>query len=313
MDGSFFSIRPVRLWDLPRLTRMAYANMTGVDVEFTRAARHPLARLVGHIILPVYLLTAGEGYKAVANGEIVGCAYVHMRELSGVAFNVNVNRPYRRRGVGRALMRHIEERVQRSGLRWVALQVDRENRPAERLYESLDYRAYHPDYLRAERSITLLPPRLEMVTLGALSLHEGKSLFREYAALERREGDAWAATVINHDFADMPPSGGTFWRCLHGGEEIGCGWEKHSGDSVKVILLLKPAYWNQPMVTRGLLRLFQAQRGGQPASLEVHFGSSRHHNSAAPQLLELGFENRRQAQILMLKALEKQQLERRQR
>ena len=305
MDDTYFSIRPVRIWDLPRLTQMAYANMTGVDAEFTRFARRPLARVLGRVLLPLYLLTAGKGYKAVANKEIVGCAYVHMRKLSGVAFNVNVNRPYRRQGIGRALMGHVEERVQHSGRRWVALQVDRDNRPAECLYESLDYRAYHPDYLRAEQGITLLPPRLEMVTLSAVGLHEGRSLFREYAMLERREGDAWAATVINHDFADTPPTGGTFWRCLHSGEEIGCSWQNHNQESAKVVLLLKPNCWNQPMVTRGLLRLLQAQRGGQPTSLEVHFGSSRHYHSAAPGLMELGFENRRQAQILMLKALGK--------
>ena len=74
MDGPAFSIRPVRLWDLPTLTQMAYANMTGVDVEFTRFARHRLWRRLGHVFIPVYLLTSGRGYKAVVEGDIAGCA-----------------------------------------------------------------------------------------------------------------------------------------------------------------------------------------------------------------------------------------------
>lgn len=303
MDGSLFSIRPVRVWDLPRLTQMAYANMTGVDVEFTRFARRPLARLFGHILLPFYLLTAGQGYKAVADGEIAGCAYVHMQQLSGIAFNVNVNKAYRRQGIGRALMQHIEAQVRRASLRWIALQVDRGNEPAQRLYESLNYQAYHPDFLRSGREVTLLPPRQETVSLGALGMHEGRSLFRKYADLERREGDAWAATVIKHDFSDRPPPGGQFWRCFHERQEIGCAWQKQEQDKVMVVLLLERTYWNQPMITRGLLRLLQAQRGSHPVTLDVYFGSSSHHDAAAPALMALGFENRRQAQILMLKAL----------
>lgn len=304
MDGGDYSIRPVQIWDLPRLTRMAYANMTGVDVEFTRFARHRLARLLGHIVLPFYLLTSGQGYKAVANGEIAGCAYVHMREFSGVAFNVNVNRPYRRQGIGRALMGHVEKRVRHLGRRWVALQVDRGNRPAERLYQSLGYQAYHPDYLRSGPDAILLPPRQEQVTLGALSLYEGRSLFQKYADLERQEGDAWAATVIKHDFADHPPPEGVFWRCLHERQEIGCAWQNQDREKVTVVLLLARRYWNQPMITRGLLRLLQAQRGSHPLTLDVHFGSSGHHGMAAPPLVELGFEERRQARILMLKELD---------
>ena len=298
MNTPALSIHPVRIRDLPRLTQMAYANMMGVDVEFTRFARHPLARLFH---LPLYLLTAGQGYKAVIQGEIVGCAYLHMGKFSGTAFNVHVNAPYRRQGIGRALMLHVEQQVRRAGLRWIALQVDRDNHPAQQLYENLDYRPYHPTYLRSGPTLTLLPPRREQVALGALSHRHGRSLFQKYADMERNQGDAWAATVVKHDFGELPPPGGLFWRCLHGSEEIGCAWQSERGSSASVILLLKNTYWNQPMVTLGLLRLLQTQRGSHPRFLSVHFGSSSHYEAAAPSLQELGFEPTRRAQILMLK------------
>ena len=70
-----------------------------------------------------------------------------------------------------------------------------------------------------------------------------------------------------------------------------------------VTLLLKPAYWEQPMVTLGLLHLLQVQRGSPPMAFDVHFGSSRHHATAAPTLLEMGFKPTRRARILMLKEL----------
>lgn len=303
MDGRAFSIRPVRLWDLPTLTQMAYANMTGVDVEFTRFARRRLGRLLGHLVIPFYLLTSGRGFKAVVEGEIAGCAYLHLRELSGTAFNVNVNRPYRRQGIGRALMHHLEEQVRATGRRWIALQVDRGNEPAERLYESLHYRAYHPCYLRSGTELVLPPPRLEYATLDPLPAREGRKRFRYFADLERREGDSWAESVLKHDFAEYPPSGGLFWRCLHGPEEIGCAWQSRGGRKMTVTLLLKPAYWEQPMITLGLLHLLQAQRGGRPMAFDVHFGSSSHHAAAAPTLLEMGFKSTRRPRILMLKEL----------
>lgn len=303
MDGRDFSIRPVRFRDLPTLTQMAFANMTGVDAEFTRFARHRLWRLLGQVFIPFYLLTSGRGYKAVVNGEIAGCAYLHLRELSGTAFNVNVNRPYRRQGIGRALMRHLEDQVRATGRGWIALQVDRGNEPAERLYESLHYRPYHSCYLHSKRELVLPPPRLEHASLDPLPPHEGRQRFHHFAELERREGDSWAARVLEHDFTEYPPSGGLFWRCLDGREEIGCAWQSRGERKMAVTLLLKPAYWQQPMITLGLLHLLQAQRGNQPLAFDVHFGSSSHHAAAAPTLLEMGFKTTRRARILMLKEL----------
>jgi ribosomal protein S18 acetylase RimI-like enzyme len=63
-------------------------------------------------------------------------------------FNVNVNRPFRRQGVGRLLMDHLEQVTREQRRRWIALQVDETNLPARHLYDKLGYRPYHPDVLR---------------------------------------------------------------------------------------------------------------------------------------------------------------------
>ena len=53
--------------------------------------------------------------------------------------SVGVAEPYRRLGLGRALVSRLLELVQAHGARFVYLEVRRQNRAARRLYESLGF------------------------------------------------------------------------------------------------------------------------------------------------------------------------------
>jgi GNAT superfamily N-acetyltransferase len=287
---------------------MAYANMTGVDRQFTRSTSGPVSRALGYVVLPLYLLTAGRGYKAVIDGQIVGCAFLHMRRLSGFVFNVNVNAEYRRRGLGRALMEHVERQVRNLGRRWVGLHLDEGNLPAQGLYEMLGYRGYHHRFMRS-RDVAILqqqpPPGVEAHPLSRL---EGFRLWRHYAESERREGDPWAARIIREDYDEGPPPGGAFFSCHSGSEEIGCAW-LGGGQAWPVIYLLMPsAYWERRTRTVGLLsillRAHHARRNGALEAIDLYTGSSAHHDALLPLLQDVGFSSRNQDRILMLKELE---------
>ncbi|MGH2538722.1 MAG: GNAT family N-acetyltransferase, partial [Candidatus Promineifilaceae bacterium] len=141
-------VRPVRAADLLAISRMAFANMTGVDPQFTRLVSRPIRRWLSHLTLPFYFGLAGRGFKVVRAGRIIGCAYLYLRPNSGYVFNVSVNRPYRRQGVARGLMAHLEGLIQARGRGWAALQVDWDNSPARALYAGIGYRAYHPGLFR---------------------------------------------------------------------------------------------------------------------------------------------------------------------
>lgn len=303
MERQELAIKPVRPWDLPLMTRMAYANMTGVDVEFTRFARNPLLRTLGYLLLPLYLLTSGRGFKAVVDEAIVGCAYLHLRRLSGLAFNVHVNRPYRRRGIGRALMEHLEGVTRERGLSWMGLQVDEGNRPARELYHSLGYRAFHPCYFYHEQGPLAVPSAAPGIALEPLTRGGGRRLYRRYARLEREAGDAWAARVVEADFDEGPPSGGRFWRCLWKQQEVGCLWLENDRQGPSAALLLQPQHWGQTMLTFGLLRRLLNQVEGPSHRLSLYPGSSGHYRAALPIFRELNFRTRRRPRILMLKQL----------
>lgn len=283
---------------------MAYANMTGVDREFTRSTSGPIAHALGYVILPLYLLTSGRGYKAVVGGEIAGCAFLHMRRLSGFVFNVNVNASYRRKGIGRALMEHVEREVRRTGRRWVGLHLDDGNEPAQRLYEAIGYRDYHHRFLRSHDLSILQQPELPTIGAYPLARHEASSVWKQYADLERREGDVWAARVIREDFDEGPPSGGAFWACTSNGEQIGCAWVGGKVDWPTVHLLLRGEYWNRRMPVVTLLRILMRDRGVAPRALDLHAGSSAHLEAMHALLRDHAFTPRNRARILMLKELE---------
>lgn len=304
MSNPQYVIRPVRPWDLLALTRMAYANMTGVDREFTRSTSGPLAHALGYVILPLYLLTSGIGYKAVVGGQIAGCAFLHMRRLSGFVFNVNVNESHRRKGIGRALMEHVEKEVRRTGRRWVGLHLDDGNAPAQRLYEVLGYRNYHHRFLRSRDLSVLRHAESATVHARPVPRHVGVSMWNRYADLERREGDTWAARAIREDFDEGPPSGGVFWSCHAGAEEMGCAWVGGKREWPTVYLLLRNAHWNRRLPAVSLLKILLRGRNDELQAIDLHTGSSGHHDALQSLLRDFGFMPRNRARILMLKELE---------
>lgn len=73
--------------------------------------------------------------------DIVGFvgAFHHASHRLGHVFTVNVHPKERRRGLGRALMEACHERLRALGMRRCVLEVNVENEPAMRLYESVGY------------------------------------------------------------------------------------------------------------------------------------------------------------------------------
>jgi GNAT superfamily N-acetyltransferase len=293
-------IQPVTAADLFTITRMAYTNMVGADEDFTRLLSNRLSRWAAYVVLPLYLLVSGQGYKAVWHGRIAGCAFLDLRERSGYVFNVSVNAAHRRHGVATELMDHLEHVARSQNRRWLALHVDKNNTPAWSLYERLGYRVYHPLFLRHRRPQALpLPLPSGQVTVEPAG-RGGRERFKQLAALERSAGDAWADQVVTEEYSLTPPASGSYWRCRYEGEEVGYAWSGSADGQAMLFLLLRPAYWGHT-ATVSLLSLLW-QRMSQPADyLDVHVGSSRHFATAAPLLQPLGFEEVTQKRVLMLK------------
>jgi mycothiol synthase len=87
-------------------------------------------------------LDPGLTWLAVCDGEVVGALVARTIEGSGWIEDVGVRRPWRGRGVAKALLRRAFAEFASRGLTTVALNVDSENTTgATRLYESVGMRA----------------------------------------------------------------------------------------------------------------------------------------------------------------------------
>ena len=303
MNERGFEIRPVTIGDVVVLTRLAYANMTGVDRDFTRFTAGRLGRLRGYLLFPFYFLFSGQGYKAVLNEKIVGAAFLHFGQQSSMVYNVSVDHPYRRQGIGRGLMNHLETLTRSQKLTWMALQVDEANLPAQNLYLKLGYVCYHSQFFRRLSGQAFWQKSASGINLELLHYRPGRSLLTYYANLERQAGDSWAAVVVYRDYPPPLPTYGLFWRCLLNQQEVGAAWLGGGYDRPVIMLLLKPEFWGQAIVSLGLIRQILDHATRYPLQIDIHVGSSQHKNKIAPLLEEQGFNQVRQQTLLMLKKL----------
>jgi GNAT superfamily N-acetyltransferase len=94
--------------------------------------------------------TRGKYYVAEINGTVVGClmtTYEWSDWRNGTVIwiqSVYIDRPYRGKGVYRALYHHIQKEVLSDpGLRGIRLYVDKTNKGAQQVYEALGMNGEH--------------------------------------------------------------------------------------------------------------------------------------------------------------------------
>lgn len=300
MKDSLADVQPIRLTDIGSVTQLVFANMMGVDQQFTALNQNPVTRFFNHLIIPLYLLTAGRGFKVVRAKQIAGFAYLSLRPRSGYIFNVVVDHPFRRQGVGYTLMTYLEREIRRKGRQWAVLQVDAGNEPAQNLYLRLGYQAYHSSFWQWNGGHWLkqvVHPEAWLEPVRG----RGRTLYHYYAGLERDNGDAWAAPIVASEYAMPRPTGGQEWRCVWEGNEVGYAWAAISKEGTVLILLLHPAGWHKTTWLMSFLQLLLDEVGGRRGLIDVHVGSREHYTAAADILQPLGFTPRSQPRILMLK------------
>jgi GNAT superfamily N-acetyltransferase len=276
--------------------------MAGADRHFTKITRNPISRWITYISLPIYLGYSGQGYKALIEGRLAGCAFIHLRMTSAYVFNVSVNRPYRRQGVGRCLMDHLETITREQDLSWMVLQVDEGNHPAQHLYEQTGYRSYNPDFLRHDGDLNLGGTSMKGLKIEQLSSYSGRRLFKRYTNIERQTGDLWVAPVLD-DYNLGPHSGGVYFCCVLDGIEAGSARVISRYGRLKIELACKPQYWGHHSLAELIWLLVDASRSAT-STIDIHFGSSAHYTAAASQLNDYGFGSRKQQRILMFKILD---------
>lgn len=137
------SIEPVQLSDLSELLAIERVSFVAPwsRVAFETELAKPHANL--------YLARARSGEKA---GAVIGyiCFWLVAEEIQVV--NVAVHLAWRRRGIGKRLMRYALQRGCEAGANLAVLEVRRSNQAARSLYEGLGFQAvgerpgYYPEF-----------------------------------------------------------------------------------------------------------------------------------------------------------------------
>jgi hypothetical protein len=239
----------------------------------------------------------------VIERQIAGCAFVNFRRQSGYIYNVQVNGAWRRQGVGRQLMAHLEGLALARGYTWTALYVDRDNEVGRSLYQHLGYRPYFSHYWRRRLAAGWPQVANDSVQVVALRRPDAVEIHTYYSQHELFYGDQWAARVVADDYPISLPAGGLSWRCLHDGKEIGFAWGDYLRGRPVLNLYLHQSWWGNSPILAGTLAAVRQAAGWQSSDMDLLLGSNDHGAASRAALQDLGFQQRTQARLLLLKPL----------
>ncbi len=91
-------------------------------------------------LLRLLLLLPGVFLVAVHESKVIGYIAVVVRNNIGHVFSVAVAEKFRRRGIGRALLKEAIDALRRRGIKDFRLEVRVNNHAAQQLYRSLGFR-----------------------------------------------------------------------------------------------------------------------------------------------------------------------------
>ena len=136
-------IRPARGGDMPAVAALeAETFPDGASAAYLESLR-----------------AGGGAVLAAAEGDVMlGYAWYQLVLDEGYVGNVAVAEPFRRRGVGEALVRAMLADAKGRGAAFLTLEVRESNRPARRLYERCGFRtvAVRKDYYERPREDAVL-------------------------------------------------------------------------------------------------------------------------------------------------------------
>jgi ribosomal-protein-alanine N-acetyltransferase len=127
-EAPAITLRPYRTGDLDAMWRL--------DVEcFERAFRFSRSTMRSFAEAPQAVVVIAE-----CNQQLAGFAIAEVADTAGYIVTLDVASQWRHRGLGRQILRDLEQRAHANGAEMILLHVYTRNAAAVRLYESLHYR-----------------------------------------------------------------------------------------------------------------------------------------------------------------------------
>lgn len=251
-------------------------------------ASPPLRFISRYLALPLYFHWITSGYGAFSDEQLVG--WLYLRGWYQVLYieALTVLPTWRRRGVGKVLLRFAEQQAREQRREWLGLTTTFNNMVALHLYESQGFERGHWRIMRGSGD-ALSPPQGGAVRLLPLIGHAARSAFRHFARLDVSAGDA-ADKVTLTRFLTRDPyrQGGMHWLVIDGGRPVAYLNRHDTIEHPTLYLASAPDWWGSPATLEALKAALSA-RDASPATVDVRLASSGHHEAIRPLLEAQGF------------------------
>jgi len=252
-------------------------------------ASPPLRFISRYLTLPLYFHWATSGYGAFCDEQLVG--WMYLRGWYQVLYieALTVLPAWRRRGVGKALLRFAEQQAREQRREWLGLTTTFNNMAALHLYESQGFERGHWRIMRGSSSALSSLQGGGTVRLFPLVGHAARSAFRHFARLDVSAGDA-ADKVTLTRFLTRDPyrQAGMHWLVIDQGHPV--AYLNRHGTSEHLILYLAsmPEWWGSP-ANFDALKAALSPGNALPTMVDVRLASSGHHEAIRPLLEAQGF------------------------
>jgi ribosomal protein S18 acetylase RimI-like enzyme len=301
------TIRPLTFVDNLVHTETLVQSLIRRDVAFQLLERSPAAYVAARwAALPVYYHIACTGYGAFDGEKLAGMLYLRGWRRALHVDALAVHPDYRRRGVGRALLRVIEQQARTLRRPWLSLRVTVGNKAAVKLYKSEGFRPTHHSVLQIDGQALVSTQAMQQgkrITLRPLVRPGAHAAYFDYTHDDLAVGDAWAADILTAQMATRPPSyGRRRWLCQVDGHGIGYLTLRGLANAPRFYLATRPDWWGAPEEI-DLLSKAMARLPRTPERIEVQLASHGHHVATSRAIGDLNPADQPAARMTMLKSL----------
>jgi ribosomal protein S18 acetylase RimI-like enzyme len=299
------TIRPLTFVDTYQSVGTLIDALSEQDITYqhTLASRPFLRLIVRLILMPPFLHLASSGYGAFIDEQFVGWLYLSFRRRAQYISVLAVHPEWRRRGVGRALLAFAEGQARALRRRWLGLGVTVRNAPAISLYESMGFRRSHWRIYQRQ-SGAIIPVRSEAVRLHRLVGPTAWRAHQRITSADLEAGDPWGVEIISRFLLGDPVRWlGRRWLAQTEGKPEAYislrGPRTHPS-----LFLAAPKHWwgtsEELEAIKGALDTLRET----PPSIDLHLGSTGHHEAARDILESVGFVEQPALRTTMFKPLE---------
>jgi GNAT superfamily N-acetyltransferase len=249
--------------------------------------------------VPTYLHWVTSGYAAIVGTDMIGWLFVRGREQVVYVEVLAIHHEWRRKGVGRILLRFAEGLARELNRDWIGITVTLENSPALTMYETEGFRRSHWHVMSAD---ALKPKPAE--SNGKINLRPVFGLtaewaFRHFASRDILEHDEWDSDPARRMLAyDRHRAWGQDWVIEAGGSAVGYLNSHIEKRKRYLYLAANQDHWIDPVL---IAKVLSVAKPGDAVTLRL--ASLAHHEAACDVLGEWGFAERPAEQLWMLKSI----------